>query len=84
LAVTHPYVAAKSLDDFDHSELKTQVSRNRWYDWDPYPSYEVSQVFTSPYRAILEVIDQPYDMIYNDIDDYFEMDLPTVKVLQNF
>ena len=65
----------KSLDDFNHSELKTQVSRNRRYDWDQYPDYKVSQVFTSPYKTILEVIDQPYDVIYDDIDDYFEMDL---------
>ena len=57
-----------TLDGFDLSTLKPRRSAKRRYDHDKYPSEEVAKVSDNPYKAICEIFDLPYEMLFDDIE----------------
>ena len=59
----------ETLDMFNPSELKPHKSTKRRYDRDKYPSEEIADVHTNPYKVISEVFDYPYEDIYDDVED---------------
>ena len=57
-----------TLDGFDLSTLKPRRSAKRRYDHDKYPSEEVAKVSDNPYKAICEIFDLPYEILFDDIE----------------
>ncbi len=57
-----------TLDSFDPSTLKPRRSAKRRYNHDKYPSEEVAKVSDNPYKAICEIFDLPYEVLFDDIE----------------
>ena len=57
-----------TLGGFDLSTLKPRRSAKRRYDHDKYPSEEVAKVSDNPYKAICEIFDLPYEILFDDIE----------------
>ena len=58
----------ETLNSFDPSKLKLRRSAKRRYDHDKYPSENMAIVDNDPYKAVCEIFDLPYQIIFDDAE----------------
>ena len=63
----------ETLDSFDPSKLKPRQSAKRRYNHDKYPSENIAEIFTKPYKVISEIFDHPYEDMFDDLE--YEMEI---------
>ena len=57
-----------TLDGFNPSKLKPRKSTKRRYDHDAYPSEDFATIDNDPYKALCEISNLPYEIIFDDTE----------------
>ena len=57
-----------TLDSFDPSKLKPRQSIKHRYNHAVYPSEDIAIIDNDPYKAMCEIFDLPYEIIFGDVE----------------
>lgn len=58
----------ETLNSFDPSKLKPRRSAKRRYDHDAYPNEDLATIDNDPYKALCEISNLPYQVIFDDTE----------------